>query len=126
MICETSSARSCIGGVPVLLWEGCEGALVPSVRHQGVLHLVKSGAERTVDDDVSDAGDDPGDEGRVLATVDDDALARHLLEPLLKARVVVLAQAGRRRDLGPEHALAEVAHLSEELRDRGGRVESAS
>src|ERR1039457_2440486 len=108
MICEISSARSCMV-VSCLFcflfadlayfkafYESCAAAL--GVDSRGVARvdveqvgaeLVKTRTERAVVDGVADARDDAGDDRFVLRFVEHDFLAGHLLELRLKSRVVL-------------------------------------
>ena len=91
-----------------------------------VLDLVEARAERPVVQRVADARDDAGKDGRVFPAIERDLAAGHLLELLLQARVVGVAQESRGDDLRAQQPLLLVVHLAKELGDPRERAHAAA
>src|SRR6185295_2608740 len=121
MICEISSALSCISA-PCSLDRrpgprpGADGK-ISARRQQLAAQLVEPALDAAVDRVVANAGHDAPDQRRILLVLDDYPLAERLLQPLLELREVGFGKAAGGDDFRAADAVFFVRERAQPARD---------
>src|SRR4051812_41645275 len=120
MICEISSALSCISAPSSLNRrrgrEASAGGKVSDRRDQLATQLLEPALNAAVDGVVADAGHDAPDELRIFLVLHDHALAEHLLQALPELTEVGLRQAAGGHDLRTADAVLLVRQRAQAAR----------
>src|SRR5215213_7388795 len=121
MICEISSARSCMFFLGEAVWLRC-----PLSGSELGAELVEARARRTVDHAIADADHDTRQELGVLTAVEHDLLSRHRLQLSLQSLRVRFAERLRAHCGSAKNAGALVGEPVELPGDGGQREEALS